>query len=255
MDKKYWLNQIEPNELEYLFVVSNLISKNLNCSLSYEDIPDSLIIVQDNGINVTAGFYVSNEDYMETVADWFKGKDILVEASYDQMVKLFDILGRTHLPDRYYLFKYLCDRELKINRKLDFRVVNKIQGNEKLIIEGLKESLSLKRKDISLLIKNPNFLEYLNRGLYIFMKDDNLVGFIFTKHLTNNYVEFGNIFVKKRYRGKGYSNEMIKTMVQIFKEKNLCSVATIKHDNYGVIKLYEDENFELEGIFSREKLK
>ena len=255
MDYEYWLNQISNHELKNLFMVSNLKRKFSNLIIYDQEIPETLIIQQDNIVDQLASFYTEGDDHIEEVAHWLSKKDILVETTYDRMVQLFEFLNKEHLPRRFYQFKYVCNRDIEIKGNLDYKIITEAEGNEKFIETGLKEIYRLNKRDISRVVTNSNFLEYLKRGVYVFMIDQTLIGFVMTKHTTDHYVELSNLWVLKKFRGKGYSNEIIKTMAQIFKQEEKCCVVTLKTDQYNMIKLFEDENFELTNIISRENLR
>lgn len=255
MEYEYWLDQIRKHELQNLFMVSNLKSKFSNLTIYDQEIPGAIIIQQDNGVDRMAGFYTEGDEHLEEVALWLSNKDILVETTYDRMVQLFEVLNKKNLPKRFYQFKYVCNRDIVVNGNLKFKVMTEVKGNERFIETGLKEIYQLNKREISRIMVNPNFLDYLKRGVYVFMIDQTLIGFVMTKHTTDNYVELRNLWVLKKFRGKGYSNEIIRTMAQMFKEQEKCCVVTLKTDQYNMIKLFEEENFELTNIISRENLK
>ena len=255
MDYEYWLNQISNHELQHLFMVSNLKGNFSNLTIYDQEIPETIIIHQDNSVDHLSSFYTEGDGHIEAVAHWLSKKDFLLEATYDRMVQLFEVLDKKHLPKRFYQFKYVCNRDIEVAGNLQYRIMTEAKGNEEFIETGLKEIYRLNKREIGRVVTNSNFLDYLKRGVYVFMIDQTLIGFVMTKHTTDNYVELSNLWVLKKFRGKGYSNEIIRTMAQMFKLQEKCCVVTLKTDQYSMIRLFEDENFELANIISRENLK
>jgi ribosomal protein S18 acetylase RimI-like enzyme len=104
------------------------------------------------------------------------------------------------------------------------------------------------------LFDNETFKEDMKEGIYIFEKDGVPVGYAMIKYKTRKFAEISNLWLRREFRSKGISNEMLRMIIAELRSMNLCAVVTLKNDNFGLIRLFEQENFELKAIMSREKL-
>ena len=256
MDKKYWIEQLEKNEMENMMILSCLTDDELTNHLNDSAIENTLFVTYDFGFVKRGRFYSENmQDSIESIGKWFKKKNIEVETTYDNMVMIFNALGKKSYPNRYYLMKHTCSQEEKIDGVLDYEFVNPLVEYKNFLREGISDFYKLSKNEINRLFSSEDFINDMEKGIYIFKKENVPIGYIMIKYKTKNLVEIGNLWIKKEYRHKGYSNEIIKKIIGIIKNIDKCLIVTVKNDNYGLIRLFEDENFELMKIMSKEILK
>ena len=249
-----WIDKLKEDELSHLFLLSNLETEHLNTEIVMGFSADSIVIVQRNGIDQIAGFYAESEQDMKQIGEWFRGTDLVFEAPYDRMVQLLASIGEKRMPKRYYLLMHDGSVPKTSKRKLEHVLITDASEYEKYIRLGLREIFHLRNRQTAQLVRDENFLSYINRGVFMFTIDNELVGFIQIKNQTQNYVELSNLWVRKSLRGKGYSNEIVTTIVQLFREQGKKCLVVLSQDHYGMLRFFENEDFEMVRVLSREKL-
>jgi GNAT superfamily N-acetyltransferase len=254
MDKKQWLESVEDNPNQ-LFVRSSLLADRGNVHWDDTTLENTLFAIRNNGIERLSAFYTDDLSKIPQIAKWYQAKDVTVETSYDVMVQILDAIGSSSLPSRLYMLKYTCKQDLEIPEELEHHRIISFAGNEKHLETGLKEIYGLKKKEIKRLIEDPNFVDYVCGQLCVFTKEKKLVGFVLIKNRTEHFVELSNLWVRRPLRGKGYSNEIIRKIVRLVKRDQKECLVTLKQNNYGMLKFFEDEKFELLQVRSRENLK
>ena len=256
MDKKYWIEQLKKNEAENMMILSCLINDELTNHLNDSAIENTLLTTYDFGFVKRGRFYSESiEKYAKPIALWFKEQNVEVEATYDTMVMLFSALGKKSYPNRFYLMKHECVLVKKINGVLNYEFANPLLEHKKLLREGISDFYKLSRNEVNRVFNSEDFQNDMEKGIYIFKKGNEPIGYIMIKYQTDDYIEISNLWIKKEYRHKRYSNEIIRRIVEINRKNNKCVIVTVKNENYGLIRLFEDENFELIKIMSREILK
>lgn len=255
MEKDEWIQHLMEDELSHLFLIGSMKSNYPNMEIRTDLAGGGLALVQNNGVNCLGGFHAQSEEALKSIAEWFGQKGCIVEACYDQMVKLRSAMGMPGLPARFYLLKHDGLEKEPFERRLTCTIVTDVASHEAQIKKGLQEIFKLKPWEVSRLLKDKLFLDYLERGVHMFTKGSEFVGFIHVKNRTDNYAELSHLWIRKSLRGKGYSNEIIRTMIQMKKEKGQTCLICLPHDSRGMLRLFENEGFELARVLSRENLK
>ncbi|OPL07751.1 MAG: hypothetical protein AVO33_03720 [delta proteobacterium ML8_F1] len=256
MNSEFWINELTGQEMENMMILSNLLKGKDPLRQVHEDIaPNTIVITYDYGIEKRGNFYsMDTFGNIEAISRWFYENQVQVETTYDQMVMIFDALGKKSFPSRYYLMRYVCSLPVALKGTLEMEKVNPLPDYDKLLMEGLKDAKKYSQREIKVLFDNETFQEDMKEGIYIFKKEGVPMGYAMIKYTTRKYAEISNLWVKREFRSKGYSNEMLKMIIRELKQLNLCALVTLKNDNFGLIRLFEQENFELKAIMSREKL-
>jgi ribosomal protein S18 acetylase RimI-like enzyme len=255
MHNKKWIEQLKEDELSHRFLLSNLENQYPNTEIIDEFADTALVILQKNGIDQTASFYTKDDESLKKIANWFKGRDLIIEAPYDRMVQLLASVGEKKPPNRFYLLKHDDSEKEIVEKRLDYRLITEIDGNEKILRTGLKAVYQLNKREIADLFINPLFIDYLKRGVHIFTCDQKLVGSVQVKNQTDNYAEISNLWVRKKLRGKGYSNEIVQIMIQLFRKKGQRCLVTLSRDSYGMLRFFENEDFEMVRVLGRDQIK
>ncbi|MBN2261251.1 MAG: GNAT family N-acetyltransferase [Clostridiales bacterium] len=255
MDKDYWINLLKENEMENMMVLSSILNQE-SVEHIFDNISDDTIIATyDFGFVKRGSFFSSDLNHsIKNIAQWLHMQGVEVETTFDNMILLYSALGNKNIPSRYYLLRYSCRKDVMIDKHLDYEIVDPLLKYADFLREGVEDIYKLSRNELNRLFNNSAFIKDMSKGIYIFKKDGIPVGYVMAKYISENFVEISNLWIKKNYRGKGYSNEIIKTLINIYKEVDKCLLVTVKKDNFGLIRLFEDENFELVKIMSREKL-
>ncbi|MEA3424321.1 MAG: GNAT family N-acetyltransferase [Bacillota bacterium] len=256
MDKKYWIERLEKNEVESMVLLSCLLNDEGISHLNDSAIENTLIATYDFGFVKRGRFYSENiHESIESIAKWFQENNVELEATYDNMVMIFNALGIKSYPNRLYLMKHICNQEKEFKSLLDYEFVNPLIEYKNFLKKGISDFYKLNKNEINRLFNSEDFINDMEKGIYIFKKENVPIGYIMIKYQTNNLAEISNLWLKKEYRHKGYSSEIIKKIIEIKKKDGRCVIVTVKNDNYGLIRLFEDENFELIKIMSKEILK
>lgn len=248
-------------EIEHVFMYSRLFG-NLRDSFIYKEGSEALFVTEKFA-NATYGTFLAVEEtgfkHIEKHLRKLPQSSVLVSSSYDKMARIFSDMKLEHVPSRYYLMSNFDNYRTggKYNLPPDMEMKRKLEKSEcfEILSEGFREiypELTSKKREFERHIEEYMSSLEENSNMYFFMFAGRPFGFIIERGTSPNYAEITGVWVRKEDRKKGFSSYMIREMLKYNVQRGLTTIVAVKDTNYGIIKLFEDENFKLEKIVSRE---
>jgi GNAT superfamily N-acetyltransferase len=263
IDQDNLKKHILENEIEYVFAYSRLFDSSNEETVILADYKNeqlqSIIIHEKQLIFNYATMLYLNKEGKTSVLKYLKNLSsdrLLLCTNYDEMASIFIELKNYSIPSRYYLLR---NDGVVIKSKVEnnIKIVTALSRNDEfdLLNEGLREifpEYQNRKKDHERLVEGFLKEESRLRNMYFFTDGDTPIGFVMERGVSENFCEICNLYIKKEFRKKGYSNLALRKIISKNNERGLSTTAVLKDSNYGLIQLFEDENFELEKIISRE---
>lgn len=254
MDRQTWLKRLMEDELNHLALIDKLLREKPEVVFMDESGETALAAIERRGIDTLGAFHDAPDVMLKRMASWFKTQDAIVEAPYDLMVKLFAATEINRMPERFYRLMHDGAVSEESPVRLEFKRVPGVEGYEEPLTTGLQEIFGYKRREVRRLLDDPYFKAHLEQGVYMFEHGGKLVGFVIIRARTPHYAELSNLWVRKSLRGKGYSNEIVRIMVQLNRENGRRCLVTLSQQSHGMLRFFENEDFEMVRVLSREKL-
>lgn len=108
-------------------------------------------------------------------------------------------------------------------------------------IENIYKIGSLVNNNFALLNNMENIIDNKNKDLFVYVIDEEVVGFVLVNKLFDE-IEITHICVVKKHRRNGYAKSLINYLINSYKCKILLEVNI---NNISAIKLYENLNFKV----------